>query len=152
MSTTTLRGGSQTAEYIQQQLADQHRYLHKSAALGIEQVLRDELAETWEECSQPDWDGYNALPVTPDSFANAERLLLSLPLGTELPSIGAIPSGHISLEWHHSRRRTLTVTVDEDGDLHYAALLGPGRVCGTEPFFDETPQIILDLIARVYQC
>ena len=45
--TTTLRGGSQTAEYIQQQLAGQRRYLHKSSALGIEQVLRDELAETW---------------------------------------------------------------------------------------------------------
>ncbi len=150
--TTTLRGGSSTAEYIQQRLAAQRRYLHKSAALGIEQVLRDELAETWEECSQPDWDGYNALPDTRESFANAARLLLSLPLGTELPSIGAIPNGHISLEWHHSRRRSLTVTVDEDGDLHYAALLGPGRSYGTEPFFDEPPQIILDLIARVYLC
>ena len=75
-----------------------------------------------------------------------------MPLGTKLPSIGATPSGHISLEWHHSRRRTLTVTVDEGGDLHYAALLGPGRTCGTEPFFDEVPQVILDLIARVYQC
>jgi len=151
--TTTLHGGSQTAEYnIQRQLAGQRRYLHESSALGIAQVLRDELAETWRECSEPDWDGYNALPVTLDSFANAERLLLSLPLGTQLPSIGAVPSGHISLEWHHSRRRTLTVTVDEDGDLHYAALLGPGRTCGTEPFFDEAPSSILDLIARVYQC
>jgi hypothetical protein len=150
--TTTLRGGSQTAEYIQQQLAGQRRHLQESTALGSEQVLRDELAETWEECSQPNWDGYDALPVTSASFDNAKRLLLSLPLGTRLPSIGAIPRGHISLEWHHSRRRTLTVTVDEDGNLHYAALLGPGRTCGTEPFFDETPQIILDLIARVYQC
>lgn len=152
MTTTTICGDSPTADYVHQQLAGQRRYLHESSALGIEQVLRDELAETWQECSQPDWDGYNALPVTADSFANATRLLLSLPLGTQLPSIGAIPSGHISLEWHHSRRRTLTVTVDEVGDLHYAALLGPGRVCGTEPFFDEMPTIILDLIARVYQC
>jgi len=152
METTQFRGESSAARFIEEQIADQNRFLHKSAALGVEQVLREELTEVWEECSQPDWDAYNALPVSWDSVDNARRLLLSLPLGTKLPSVGAVPSGNISLEWHHSRRRSLTVTVSPDGDLHYAALLGPGRTCGTEPFFEEAPQIILDLIARVYQC
>lgn len=152
MTATPTCGASATARFVQQQVDRQNRHLHNSAALGIEQLLLEELAEVWEECSQPDWDAYDALPVSWESLINARRLLLALPLGTKLPSIGAIPCGHISLEWHHSRRRTLSVTVDEDGDLHYAALLGPGRICGTEPFFDEAPQIILDLIARVYQC
>ncbi len=152
METTQLRGESSAARFVEEQITDQNRFLHKSAALGVEQVIREELTEVWEECSQPDWDAYNALPVSWDSVDNARRLLLSLPLGTKLPSVGAVPSGNISLEWHHSRRRSLTVTVSPDGDLHYAALLGPGRTCGTEPFFEEAPQIILDLIARVYQC
>ena len=152
METTQFLGESSAARFVEEQIAEQNRYLHESAALGIEQVLREELAEVWEECRESDWDGYNALPVSWDSVENVRRLLLSLPLGTKLPSVGAVPSGNISLEWHHSRRRSLTVTVSPDGDLHYAALLGPGRTCGTEPFFDEAPQIILDLIARIYQC
>jgi hypothetical protein len=152
MTASYTRGESSAAQFVQDEINRQNRHLHNSAALGMEHVLLEELAEVWQECSRPDWDAYNALPVSRDSLAVTQRLLLSLPLGTKLPSIGAIPSGHISLEWHQSRRRSLTVTVDEDGDLHYAALLGPGRVCGTEPFFDEAPQIILDLIARVYPC
>ena len=152
MSTTTINGGSQAAEYIQQQLDGHQRYLHKSAALGIEQVLRDELAETWEECSQPDWDGYNARPVVWDSYQNARQFLLALPLGTPLPSIGAEPDGHITLEWHLAPRRTLSVSITPDELLHYAALVGPARTCGSEPFFGEVPQRILDLIRDVYTC
>ncbi|NUQ60910.1 MAG: hypothetical protein HUU20_00365 [Pirellulales bacterium] len=152
MSTSTIRGGSQAAKYIQEQLAGQQRYLHKSAALGIEHVLRDELAETWQECSQPDWDGYEALPVIWDTYQHARRFLLALPLGTWLPSIGAEPDGHITLEWHLAPRRTLSVSIAPDELLHYAALLGPARTCGTEPFFDEVPERILDLIRDVYTC
>jgi hypothetical protein len=127
-------------------------YLHESSYLGQQTTIRGELAEVWDECRHQDWDGYDALPVDWTSVQNAHRLLLALPLGTRLPSVGAIPSGEITLEWHHSRRRTLTVTVTPDGDLHYAALLGPSRTCGTEPFDDEVPATILNLITRVYEC
>ena len=149
---TTIRGGSQTADYIQQQLADQRHHLHKSAALGIEQVLRDELADTWHECRQPDWDGYDALPVLWETLQHAWRFLLAMPLGTPLPSIGAEPDGHITFEWHLAPRRTLSVSITPDELLHYAALLGPARTCGTEPFFGEVPDRILDLIRDVYTC
>jgi len=152
MTATQYLGESQAAKYVQDQIAEHNLFLHKSAAIGTENVIREELADVWEECSEPNWDGYNALPVSRDSFRNAQRLLLTLPLGTKLPSIGAIPNGNIALEWHHSRRRSLTVTVSPDGDLHYAALLGPGRTCGTEPFFGEESPIILELIAKVFQC
>lgn len=152
MTATQYRSQSSAARFVEEQVAQHNQALQESAALGIDHLIREELAEVWEECSEPDWDAYNALPVTWSSLVNAHRFLLALPLGTRLPSVGAIPSGNISLEWHHSRRRSLTVTVSPDGDLHYAALLGPGRTCGTEPFFDEAPQNILDLIARVYQC
>ena len=104
----------------------------------------------WEECREPNWDGYDSLPVTWDTYNNAERFLLALPFGTPIPSIGAEPDGHITLEWHHSRRRTLSVSISPNDELHYAALLGPGRTCGTEPFFGEVPKAILDLIGRVY--
>lgn len=151
MSETLYGGESLAAVFVQKQIADCCQSLHESTAIGLERVILEELADVWEECRESNWDGYDALPVSLDSINNAKRLLLSLPLGTKLPSVGAIPNGDITFEWHHSRRRSLTVTVSSDGDLHYAALLGPGRTCGTEPFFGEEPPVILDLIARVYQ-
>lgn len=111
-----------------------------------------ELADVWRECSQPDWDGYNAVPVSGESYENAKRLVAALPPGTPQPTAGAEPDGQMTLEWRRSRRRTLSISVSPDDDLHYAALLGPARSCGTEPFRGETPQMLLDLIRRVYEC
>lgn len=152
MSAIQTRGESSAARFVDEQIADYNDSLQKSAALGAEHLLREELADVWEECRQPDWDAYHAVPVSTGSLNYARRILLAMPPGTRLPTVGAVPSGQITLEWHHSRRRSLTIIVSGDGDLHYAALLGPGRTSGTEPFFAEVPQVILDLIARVYQC
>jgi hypothetical protein len=54
------------------------------------------------------------------------------------------------MEWYRSPRRTLSVSVAPGDDLHYAALFGPSRVYGTEAFFGEIPEGILNLIRRVY--
>lgn len=111
--------------------------------------MASELADVYLECSEPNWDGFNALPVSYDSFALAKAFLLSLPLGTKVPSAGAHPDGQISLEWYNGPRRSLTISFDPVGDLHYAALAGPSRVCGTAAFDCEVPQIIRELIQQV---
>ena len=102
-----------------------------------------------EECGSPNWDGYGAAPVIEETLRQGYRFLAALPLGTPAPSVGAEPDGHIVFEWYHSPRRTLSVSVSSEGELHYAALLGLSKAHGTEPFFGEVPQAILDLIRRV---
>lgn len=149
MATIHDNGESQTAGFIRLRIADCSRQLQKSVVFGIESVIRGELADVWDECSKPNWDGYNALPVTWDAFHFAEQFLRSLPLGTPAPAVGAEPDGQITLDWGRAPRRRLSVSVSPDGDLHYAALLGPGKTCGTEPFFGEVPQMILSLIRQV---
>ena len=121
------RGFSDTAQYIEKVTSDGRRFLRKSSAFGIENILRDELATVWEECRNPNWDGFDALPVTQDALRNAYLFLESLPLGYPRPSISAEPDGELTLEWHRSPRRTLSISVTPDGYLHYAALLGPNR-------------------------
>lgn len=113
-------------------------------------ALLAELDEVWKDCSEPDWDGYDAYPVTADARNQAERFLNALPADCHAPSLGAEPLGHLSLEWHRDRYWTLSVSVTPEGALHYAALLGRDRACGTIPNFDEVPQAILELIERVY--
>ena len=108
----------------------------------------EELDEILDECSGQDWDGYDSMPVRRNSVRYARRFLLSLPLGTEMPSLGVMPAGNVSLEWQRSPRQSLTVTVDEAGTLHYAGPLGPEGVCGTLPYSETPPKSILDLIAE----
>ncbi len=143
------RGSSPIADDIAEAVEKLSRYIHKSYA-GAEPLIRSELYELIEECSEPNWDGYEAAPVSRDSILAAKKFLLSLPLGTKLPSVGLLPSGNVTLEWQHSRRRSLTLSFSPESEIHYAALLGAGRQSGTEPFYGDVPATILNLLERIY--
>ena len=150
MSAMLMRGFSKEAQYIDRQSLNSVRNLHDFSALGSENTVRDELATVWEECREPNWDGFAALPVTQDTLRNAYLFLEALPFGFPQPSVGAEPDGDLTLEWHRSSRRTLSVSINAYGDLNYAALLGPNRTYGTETFFGDVPDAILSLIRRVH--
>lgn len=144
------RGVSDAARFVVETTAEGRRHLQTSRALGIEDAAFGELATVWEECREANWDGFHALPVVQDTLRNTYVFIESLPLGFPAPSIGAEPDGHLTLEWHRSTRRTLSVSVSPDGDLHFAAMFGPNRAYGTEAFLGEVPDSILDLLRRVY--
>jgi hypothetical protein len=108
-----------------------------------------ELLKTFEECRERNWDGYGARPVLGATYQLAQKFLEAVQPGTPAPSIGAEPDGHITVEWHRSSQRTLSVSISPNGDLHYAALLGKERICGTEMFRARMPQALSDLIARI---
>lgn len=150
MSVGGTPGFSDAAVYVKDAVDERRKHLRDSQSLGFGDELQQELGTVWEECRRPDWDAHGALPVERDTLGCAYRLLESLPLGFVSPSLGAEPDGSLTLEWHRSPKRTLSVSVSPDGDLHYAALLGPSRVCGTEAFFGEVPESIIDMIRRVY--
>ena len=151
MTTLMLTPGfSDEARFVEDSTQDSRRQLQGANVFGIENTMRDELATVWEECREPNWDGFQAIPIDQDGLRSAYVFLESLPLGFPAPSIGAEPDGAFTLEWHRSKRRTLSVSVASSDELHYAALLGPNRVYGTEAFFGDVPSSILDLIRRVY--
>jgi hypothetical protein len=108
----------------------------------------EELLKTFEECREPNWDGYGAQAVREETYHLAHQFLTVLPLSTP-PSIGAEPDGQITVEWYRSSQRTLSVSISPDGDLHFAALLGSAKTCGTEPFTGAVPKVVADLIHRV---
>ena len=108
-----------------------------------------ELLKTFEECREPNWDGYGAQSVREETYHLAYEFLTALPLSTMVPSIGAEPDGHLTVEWYRSPQRTLSVSISPNGYLHYAALLGSAKTSSTEPFVGDVPKVICDLIARV---
>jgi hypothetical protein len=115
----------------------------------LDERLAQNLATLAKRCRLPGWDGFGAEPVREETVLAAARFLQSLPHGTPPPAIGAEPDGDVALEWYRSPRRTISVSVTADGNLHYAALLGPNKQYGTEVFVGQVPEPILDLVRRV---
>jgi len=150
LSSVPTRASSETARYLASEFGEDRRRLRSSNSLGLGlAAATEEVARIAQECGAANWDGYGAALIQEDTFLQACAFLEALPLGTPAPSVGAEPDGHLTFEWYRSTRRTLSVSVSPEGDLHYAALIGPAKAYGTEPFLGEVPQVILELIYRV---
>jgi hypothetical protein len=143
-------GESEAARFVATQLREGRRALCRTYTFGhaFMEALEG-LASIQAQCSRPNWDGFGAEPVRQETIWAAYRFLEALPYGLPVPTVGAEPDGQITLEWHRSPRRTVSISVASDDNLHYSALFGPNKQYGTEVFFGEAPKAILDLIHRV---
>lgn len=118
----------------------------QNSVLGHPECL-EELWQVWKDCRESNWDGFGALPVDQDTYTTAYRLIESLPLKFPRPSVGAEPDGQLTLEWHKTESRTLSVSVDPLGYLHYAGLYGSDRRFGTLALFSDTPDQLIQLVS-----
>lgn len=145
-------GASEAALFVWQQRGFVRRQLQSSFSLGMDaKSVFDELFQVANDCRNRNWDGYDAEPLSDDAYKQAYFFIESLPVGTPAPTIGAEPDGDVTLEWHRSPRRTLSVSISPDGYIHYAALLpGLEKHYGSVPFFGETPPAVLHLIDRIH--
>ena len=148
---TGTTGYSPSAEFIRDKIRSSLLELHKPEFyFSVLKKVLPELIEVKNQTAEAGWDGYSANPIGTETFARAYTLLEVLPNHIPPPTVGAEPDGDITLEWYHSPHRTLSVSISTEGDLHYAALIGPNKAYGTEVFYGEAPIGILDLIRRVY--
>jgi hypothetical protein len=129
-------------------VAKRPRAEFRLSKLGHQEAF-DELWDVWQECNVSGWDGYNAMAVERDTLTSTYRLIESLPLNFPRPSLGAEPDGHVTLEWHKSPSRTLSVSVDPDGYLHYAGLFGGNKRYGTLEFFGVAPEELIRLVREL---
>ncbi|MBI4745270.1 MAG: hypothetical protein HY786_01685 [Deltaproteobacteria bacterium] len=150
LSPVSTRAASETARYIAEQSIEERRRLQAAYSLGLGVMANfDELYKMVKQCSVANWDGYGAAPVPDRTGLHTKEFLEALPLGTIAPTVGAEPDGHITLEWYKSPRRTLSISISPEGELHYAALLGPEKKYGTKPFWGEVPEDIMRIIRQV---
>jgi hypothetical protein len=111
--------------------------------------LDDQLIDAYSEASQPDWDGEGSTAIAPATLQLAKAFVESLPRKYQTPEIAPEPDGHVNLEWYNGKRRLLSVSVDPDGRLHWAALIGSEDPRGSCFFFGEAPKTLLHLLRRV---
>jgi hypothetical protein len=68
-----------------------------------------------------DWDGYGAIPITPDSCSHARRFLAATPQGMTTPEITPTSNGTITFEWESSQGNALI----EIGRTRYSGHIQP---------------------------
>lgn len=144
-------GASDSANFIADLTQKSREHIQRAETFGNQsQQLRQELCATAEECAVANWDGYGALPIEIEAYRNAYRLIEALPATTPTPTVGAEPDGAVTFEWYVTPHRTISVSIDANALLNYAALFGVSSVFGTEPFLGELPSQISGLIARLH--
>jgi hypothetical protein len=109
-----------------------------------------ELADTFLDCREEDWDGYGAFPVEDSSFLRAQAFLSRLLMRFPAPTASATPHGSLTLEWIVNPRRRMMVSVGSDEQIAYAAIYGDQTVQGVTSFFQDIPQEISDHLSRLY--
>ena len=116
----------------------------------LRRALLANLDELYERCSQPGWDGYDAMPITMDTYNEARELITLLPTQCPPPDVMPDPSGHVSFEWYKSLRRVLVVGVIGTKVMTYAGLVGSGKMSGADPYDKSLPKSIVDSLAQLY--
>lgn len=85
------------------------------------------LEEIFERCQVADWDGEGAPPISQRAVAEAQLVLLTLPLKYPLPEIFPEATGAIALEWYRAPGRRYVVTISGNQTIEFAGLFGPGN-------------------------
>lgn len=116
---------------------------------GSKQAAFAELEEVYQQCRHLQGDAHDAAPVRQETRAFAHQFIAALPAEFPLPSVGAEPDGHVTLEWYRATNWLLSVSVSPEGMLYWAALLGDEDPRGSCPFEGEVPETILYWIRRI---
>jgi hypothetical protein len=127
----------------------QSRQHQASAVTFSKEAACDELIDVWKACHRENWDRSGAQAVASITLDLARQFLNALPPGYPLPSVGAEPDGHVTLEWYRATERLLSVSVSPQGTLFYAALLGDEDPRGSCRFDREVPATILYWMGRI---
>ncbi|MDA0739195.1 MAG: hypothetical protein O2999_03955 [Nitrospirae bacterium] len=108
------------------------------------------IIDVFRKRCEPNWDGYDAEPVSIEACKEAAKFLQKLPSTIPLPEIIAEPDGDIGLEWHVNNRNLFVIGFAGKEILSYSGLFGKGsKASGTEYFTDSIPHVIIENIRRV---
>ena len=133
MPSTISSYASETAGFVAQQREISFDILQESNALGFTaKGTFQQLYEVFKECSSGGWDGDKAKPISVEVLQDAIKFLYSFPLGIDAPEVGAEPDGAITLEWYRSPNKVISISINPDGWMYFAALIGTSRRHGAD--------------------
>lgn len=148
---TASSGISPDSEKIKSKSREAFQHNQDTASSLWRQSALSEVHEILLDCSKEGWDGYDAEPITYDSFVAALEIINSLPEKVVPPCIAPEPSGEIAMEWRIGNQILLSISVT-GREIVYAAILGGGsKLHGQERYFDSLPSKVLEILARYFR-
>jgi len=150
MPSTISESSSETADFVAQQREISFDILQESNALGFAaKGTFQQLFEVFKECSSGGWDGEQAKPISVEVLNDAIKFLYSFPLGIDAPEVGAEPDGAITLEWYRSPNKLISTSINPDGWVYWAALIGTSRRHGADYAMMGISDDLLKIILQV---
>lgn len=145
------RGFSDDSKNLVKNLKNQIREICEPLTIGrpLEEAV-ESLIEVYKECSEENWDGYGANPVSKSSISEALKFIDLIPSSFPMPQITAEPSGEIGLEWYKDKRLMFALSFSGKNMISYAGIFGINKIHGTEYFGDSIPSIIIENLRRLY--
>ncbi len=135
---------------VHNQIQDAKRHV-RAVASSMQSLAYPTLEDVMVQCSQHDWDGYNAKPISQVVYERVRSFLDALPMSLPAPDIVPEADGEIAVEWDLGANRIFSVSIGEGNGLHFAGLFGSGvERHGVEPFDGLVSQEILGYINRLY--
>ena len=105
----------------------------------------------YKECSEENWDGYGAEPISIGAYLEAVKLAELLPSSSPVPEVVPEPNGEIAFEWYRGKRFVFVVSVGGNNVINYAGLFGSStRAYGSEYFGDKLPSSVIGNIQRLF--
>ena len=107
--------------------------------------------ELYKECSEDNWDGYDAKRISVGTYLEAIKLAELIPSELPLPEVVPEPNGDIAFEWYRGKRFLFVLSVEGNNIINYAGLFGSAtRIYGSEYVTDELPASVLERIQHLF--
>jgi hypothetical protein len=103
------------------------------------------------EASVDGWDGHRGRKLSAEVVQRAKEFVRLLPAEIRTPEILPTPNGDIAFDWDRDPLQTFTVTVNGEGRLVFASLLGEETVHGyLPPLRDRFPGRVAAELERLF--
>jgi hypothetical protein len=114
---------------------------------GRKAAVISQLRNLRSDCSEQDWDGAGASPISAAAISSAEQFIRVLSGDVPLPEVCGDPDGAVSLDWIFSSNRIFSVSLSAGNRLAYAWTDGVERGHGVAVFSGTaTPAVILAVL------
>ena len=107
-------------------------------------AVRDHFDRALEECGQPDWDGYGALPARQELIPRALEVAKMCPPELGVPDCSFDADGSPYLEWSQGADRILTLIIEPEDELIYAGRIDGTSFSGSCPVSGDLPKEVRD--------
>jgi len=157
----TMLFGQSSSDFAVRSFDVEERYDHAFMGMNMSSTVAslarptiakapNELELVFEECQEPNWNGYDAVPVHPLTYDLAQQFLRSLPSSVGAPKVNADPDGELSFDWHYGNERLLAVSIGLTGRLSFIYRNGSVRMRDTLMFLDQQiPHELVDMLHRL---